>query len=65
MRTRFGRWVEYLAAVLIGNAFYFLFLMPLLPISLRHEVFAIDAGLAVDFLLCALILVVIRWWRKG
>lgn len=57
------RWVEYLAAILLGNALYFLILTPLLPESLVHKIFAIDLGLAFDFLLCVSIYGVIRWWR--
>jgi hypothetical protein len=40
-----------LAAVLAGNAAYFL-LMKYLPPRARHEPFQIDLGLGVDFALC-------------
>jgi hypothetical protein len=40
-----------LAAVLAGNAAYFL-LMPFLPLSLRHVPFHTDVGLVVDAVLC-------------
>jgi hypothetical protein len=39
------------AAVLAGNAAYFL-LMPFLPVSARHIPFRIDLGLAVDGCFC-------------
>ena len=45
-------WVEYLAAILIGNAIYYLSLQPHLPESLRHRLFATDLGLFVDFIVC-------------
>ncbi|MDD5562775.1 MAG: hypothetical protein PHQ91_03600 [Thermoanaerobaculaceae bacterium] len=45
-------WVRALAAVVAGNALYFLLLAPTLPASLGHRPFAIDAGLGVDFLVC-------------
>jgi hypothetical protein len=40
-----------LAAVLAGNAAYFL-LMPVLPLSARHIPFQMDLGLVVDVCLC-------------
>ena len=47
-----ARWVRALAAVVVGNALYFLFVAPAVPLRLRHRPFAIDAGLALDFLIC-------------
>jgi hypothetical protein len=44
------RWGEYLIAILGGNIIY-LFIEPELPTILRHRA-RIDAGLAVDFLIC-------------
>jgi len=41
-----------LAAVLAGNALYFLLLTPELPAWARHQPFTLDAGLLVDFLVC-------------
>jgi len=41
-----------LAAVIAGNAIYFLVLWPLLPAQARHEVYRLDLGLLVDFWLC-------------
>jgi hypothetical protein len=47
----FANFVHALAAVLAGNASYFL-LMPFLPSPIRHVPFRIDLGLAVDCCLC-------------
>jgi len=41
-----------LAAVLAGNALYFLLLYPRLPAAWQHQPFAFDLGLALDFALC-------------
>lgn len=41
-----------LAAVLLGNAVYFLLLWPRLPVSWQHQPFAFDRGLVLDFALC-------------
>jgi len=46
------RWLEYLAAILLGNAIYYLSLVPHLPVPLRHLGFQMDWGVAVDFLVC-------------
>jgi hypothetical protein len=54
------RWGEALAAVLLGNMIYFA-ASPYLPESLQHEPFEIDAGLAVDFAICVLAYVAVRW----
>lgn len=45
-------WVDMLGAILLGNALYFLLLAPLLPEAWRHQRFALDLGLGLDFLLC-------------
>ena len=45
-------WVDMLGAILLGNALYFLLLLPLLPQAWRHQRFVLDAGLGLDFLLC-------------
>ena len=47
------RWVEYLAAILLGNAIYYLSLTPHLPDSMKHKLYAPDVGLLLDFLVCA------------
>ncbi|MGH9684043.1 MAG: hypothetical protein ACRD4S_10600 [Candidatus Acidiferrales bacterium] len=46
------RWIEYLAAILIGNAIYYFSLVPHLPTLLKHQGFQIDLGVAVDFTVC-------------
>ncbi len=56
----FRRWIEYLVAILIGNAIYFLSLMPHLPAGMRHRAFQIDLGLLVDFLVCVSVYGLIR-----
>ena len=59
-----GIWLEYLAAILAGNAIYFLLVEPFLPPSLQHVPFRVDAGLGIDFLVCAGVLLLIRGWRR-
>jgi hypothetical protein len=54
------RWIEYLFAILAGNAIYFFILYPALPPLLQHQPFRFDAGLALDFLLCVAVYGVIR-----
>lgn len=54
------RWIEYLVAVLVGNAIYFLVLFPVLPESLQHQPLQMDAGLLLAFLCCVGIYGVIR-----
>ena len=54
------RWIEYLVAVLVGNAIYFLVLFPDLPPSLQHQPLQMDVGLLLAFLCCVGIYGVIR-----
>lgn len=54
------RWIESLLAILAGNALYFLVLMPRLPAWWVHQPFKLDAGLGLDFALCAAIYVAAR-----
>lgn len=54
------RWVEYVVAILAGNAIYFAVLFSSLPTSLRHEPMRIDAGLLLDFLCCVSVYAAIR-----
>ncbi len=56
------RWAEYLLAVLGGNVIY-LAIEPQLPIPLRHRMFQIDLGLALDFLICVALYGLIRLAR--
>ena len=46
------RWLEYLVAIVIGNAVYYLSLSPHLPDFLRHNGFQMDWGVLVDFAVC-------------
>jgi len=55
------RWLEFGVAIAIGNVLYFS-LLPYLPERLQHQVFQLDAGLAVDFLLCVGIYLCLRRW---
>jgi hypothetical protein len=55
-----------LAAVLAGNAVYFL-LLPHLPTAIRHVTLHVDLGLIVDFWFCLVALGIIKtvaWWRR-
>jgi len=54
------RWLEYLAAILIGNAIYYFSLSPHLPDALRHTNFSVDWGTLVDFAVCAAVYGLIR-----
>lgn len=54
------RWLEYLIAILVGNAIYYLSLAPHLPESLRHQGFQIDLGVFVDFAVCVAVYGLIR-----
>ncbi len=56
------RWAEYLAAIFGGNIL-FLLLEPHLPAALRHQIFRVDWGLGLDFLLCVLLFGAIRVMR--
>lgn len=53
------RWIEYLIAILAGNAIYFAVVLPALP-GLSHEPFQLDLGLLVDFGICVLVYAAIR-----
>lgn len=54
------RWLEYLVAILIGNAIYYLSLAPHLPEVLRHQGFEVDGGVLVDFAVCVAVYWLIR-----
>jgi hypothetical protein len=58
------RWAEYLVAVLAGNIAY-LFLEPELPPVMRHRMFRVDLGLAIDFLICVAIYIAVRFVRTA
>lgn len=52
--------LDALLAVLAGNAIYYL-LMPHLPPVVRHRLFQEDLGLLVDFAICTLIFVAVKY----
>jgi len=54
------RWLEYLISILLGNAIYAFSLSPHLPAALRHPGTALDCGVLVDFLVCAVVYALIR-----
>jgi hypothetical protein len=54
------KWLEYLIAILIGNAIYYLSLVPHLPEPLRHRGFGMDGGVLVDFAVCVAVYGLIR-----
>jgi len=54
------RWLEYLAAILLGNAIYYFSLVPHLPEALRHQGFQIDWGMLLNFAVCVAIYGLIR-----
>ena len=56
--------LEALAAVLAGNAIYYL-LMPHLPAVARHRLFQEDWGLLVDFAVCTAIFAGVKYWRRN
>jgi hypothetical protein len=60
-----GQLLRALVAVLAGNAVYFALLLRRLPTWLRHRPFTLDAGLALDFLICVAIFIVLRTVRGG
>jgi hypothetical protein len=53
-----------LVAVLSGNAIYYL-LMPHLPDVARHHLFREDAGLLVDFAICTVIFIGVKYSRRN
>jgi hypothetical protein len=50
--TSLRRWLEYLIAILLGNAIYYFSLQPHLPPIWRHPSAKIDLGLFLDFMVC-------------
>jgi hypothetical protein len=59
MSKQATNFVHALAAVLGGNAVYFL-LARHLPLGARHQAFRIDLGMIVDFLICVIALGMIK-----
>jgi hypothetical protein len=62
--TSLRRWIEYLVAILLGNAIYYFSLVPHLPQALRHQGFLLDWGSLVDFIVCAGVYGLIRLGSK-
>jgi hypothetical protein len=66
--TRFSRnFLKSLAAVLAGNAIYFL-VMPHLPIRAQHQYNHVDLGLVIDFWICVVIyglISTVQFLRRG
>jgi len=54
------RWLEYLVAILLGNAIYYFSLVPHLPESFRHQGYRIDLGMLLDFVICVAVYGLIR-----
>ncbi|HUJ30647.1 MAG TPA: hypothetical protein VLY23_05160 [Candidatus Acidoferrum sp.] len=54
------RWLEYLVAILLGNAIYYFSLLPHLPKALHHEGYRIDLGMLLDFVVCVAVYGLIR-----
>jgi len=54
-----GNFLHALAAVLGGNALYFL-LEKYLPAPARHTLFKIDLGVVVDFCICLVLFLIIK-----
>jgi hypothetical protein len=55
--------LDALLAVLAGNAIYYL-LMPYLPAVIRHRLFREDLGLFVDFVICTVIFLAVKYMGR-
>jgi ABC-type uncharacterized transport system permease subunit len=55
-----ANFLKSLVAVVVGNAIYFLLIMPLLPAAGRHGIARIDLGLVIDFWVCLVVFGVIE-----
>lgn len=60
-QTARRRWWEFAVAIVLGNLLYFS-LLPVLPSPLQHQVFQLDLGLGLDFLLCVATYFGLRRW---
>jgi hypothetical protein len=56
-----SNFLKSLVAVMVGNAIYFLVIMPLLPPAGRHGIARIDLGLMIDFWVCLVVFGVVEW----
>jgi ABC-type uncharacterized transport system permease subunit len=59
-----AKFLKSLVAVVLGNAIYFLVIMPLLPAAGRHGVARIDLGLVIDFWVCLVVFGLIELVRR-
>jgi ABC-type uncharacterized transport system permease subunit len=59
-----AKFLKSLVAVVLGNAIYFLVIMPLLPAAGRHGVARIDLGLVIDFWVCLVVFGLIKLVRR-
>jgi len=58
------RLLKQLVAILIGNAIYFLLLMPHLPAAAQHRPDKLDLGLLVDFFVCVVVYGIIQFLAR-
>jgi hypothetical protein len=58
-----SNFLDALLAVLAGNAIYYL-VMPRLPAVARHRLFREDWGLLVDFAICTMIFLAVKYARR-
>ena len=59
MLFKIHNWMRMLLAILLGNLIYFL-AEPFLPDFLAHDLYKLDAGLLLDFAICAGIYLLLR-----
>jgi len=59
MSKQMSNFMQALAAVLAGNAIYFL-LARYLPPQARHQAFHIDLGMVLDFFMCLVVFGLIK-----
>ena len=59
-----SNFLKSLVAVVLGNAIYFLLIMPLLPAAGRHGIARIDLGLVIDFWVCLVVFGLIELLRR-
>ncbi len=57
--TRTLPWAKSLLAILAGNTLYYAF-QPHLSEFWQHKLFQVDAGLGLDFILCAAMYILVR-----
>ncbi len=59
-----GTFFKSLIAVVVGNAIYFLLLMPVLPPAGRHGIGKLDLGLLIDFWVCVAAFGLLEMWAR-